>query len=171
MEILNQFGFDIKLFAAQIVNFLVIAYLFKRFLYKPILSVLAKRNETIKKSLLDAEKASKAYEKAEEQKDEILTKARKEAEKMMQEAKAETEKTRDEMMEKTREDISKMLNNAKEQIALEHENFKREAKEMSLEISKKILTSTIEGLFNKKEKEDLVKRSLDLLKNDKQTKN
>jgi F-type H+-transporting ATPase subunit b len=49
MEILNQFGLDWKLFIAQIVNFLVIAYIFKRFLYKPILDALHKRNDAIKK--------------------------------------------------------------------------------------------------------------------------
>jgi hypothetical protein len=80
MEIFEQFGFDLKLFAAQIVNFLVIAFIFKKFLYKPILDTLQKRKAAIKKGLKDAEDASLALEKAEESKEQILNKASKEAE-------------------------------------------------------------------------------------------
>lgn len=171
MEILNQFGFDVKLFAAQIVNFLVIAYLFKRFLYKPILNTLDKRNESIKKGLKDAEEAAKALEKAEAKSDELITKANKEAEKMISEAKSQAVEARDEMIQKTREEIDKMMEQTKEQIILEKETFRREAREISLEIAKQILASTIESLFDKKQKEQLVKRGIELIKNDKQTKN
>lgn len=171
MEIFEQFGFDLQLFAAQIVNFLVIAYLFKRFLYKPILGVIAKRNLAIKKGLKDAELATAALEKAEEAKDELLKKAGKESDRILEEAKKESQKVRDEMMEQTKVDLAKMLEQTKEQIVLERENFKKEARDVSLEISRQILESTLTNLFDKKDKEILMKKGIQQIKNDKQTKN
>lgn len=171
MEILNQFGFDVKLFAAQIVNFLVIAYIFKRFLYKPILGVLDKRNEAIKKGLKDAEKAQKELEKAEAKSEELIARAGKEAEKMLEEAKNQAQATRDEMLETTRKDITRMMEETKQQIELERDNFRKEAQDISLELSKQILNQTIGSLFDAKQKDILVKKGLSLIKNDKQTKN
>lgn len=160
MEIFEQFGFDIKLFIAQIVNFLVIAYLFKRFLYKPILETLNKRSKAIAKGLKDAEMATKAFEEAEAQKEEILRKAGKEAEKILNEAKLQAQEARDHLMVDTKAEIDKMMENTKDQIALERENFKNEARNVSLEISKQILENTIGNLFDKKENDILIKKGL-----------
>ena len=164
MEILNQFGFDIKLFAAQIVNFLVIAFVFKKFLYKPILQTLNKRASAIKKGLLDAELAGKARDEAELQKDEILKKAGKEAERLIIEAKAQASSARDEMMEQTKEELTRMMEQTKEQIQLERENFKKDARNLSLEISRQVLQSTISDLFDKKEQDMLIKKGVTKLK-------
>lgn len=171
MEILNQFGFDIKLFLAQIVNFLIIAYVFKRFLYKPILDTLNKRNTTIKKGLKDAEEATLALENAQAQKDELLSKAGKEADRLLEEGKSQAQAARDELMEQTKKEIAKMMEQTRDQIILERENFKKEAKDISLEISKQILQTAISDLFDKKDQDALIKRGVQKIKNDKSTKN
>ena len=110
MEILNEFGFDIKLFAAQIVNFLVIAFIFKKFLYKPILATLKKRKELIAKGLKDAQKASEALENAEEQKNKILNTASKESERILNEAKQQSQVTREEIINAAKTDVEKNAN-------------------------------------------------------------
>ncbi len=171
MEILNQFGFDLKLFVAQIVNFLVIAFVFKKFLYKPILSILDQRKLTIKKGLLDAERAQKELEKAEIKSEELLNKASKEAEKLIDEAKTQAQEAREEMVAKTKSDIEKMMAETKLQIDLERENFKKEAEDLSLELSRQILNRTLGSLFDPKQKDILVKKGLSLIEHDKQAKN
>jgi len=165
MEILNQFGFDIKLFAAQIVNFLVIAYIFKRFLYKPLLATLKKRQELIAKGLKDAQKASEALENAENQKTEILGKASKESERILNETRQQSIVVRDEIMDTAKKDVEKLMEQTREQIKQEHDNFMSEAKKTSLEISRIILTETVKELFDKKEQEILIKKGITKLKN------
>lgn len=165
MEILNQFGFDLKLFFAQIVNFLVIAYIFKRFLYKPLLETLHKRNATIKKGLKDAQLATEALDSAEQKKEEVLKKAGQEAERIIDEAKLQAQSTREDMMEETKQELTRMLEGAKEQIQLEKENFQKEAKDASLEISKKVLQTVLADLFDEKEQDILIKKSVQKLKN------
>lgn len=170
MEILDQFGFDFALFFAQVINFLILAFLFKRFAYKPILKVIKTRNEAIKKGLSDAQKAGEALEKAESQKDEILKKASHEAQQILSQTKIESEKMRQELMEKTKEDIEKMTNQAKEQLLLEKESFVNGLKDVSLEMAQEILEKTITNMFDKKEQDALIEKGLKKIKNE-QTKN
>lgn len=164
MEILDQFGFDIKLFVAQIINFLVIAYIFKRFLYKPILTTLKNRSKLIKKGLKDAEDAAAALESAQNKSDELMVKAEKEAERILVEAKQNAQKSREMIMENTKNEIEKMMVQTKEQIELERSQFKMEAKDMALEISRQILEATIVGLFDKKEQKELIKKGVQKIK-------
>lgn len=171
MEILEQFGFDIKLFAAQIVNFLVIAYLFKRFLYKPILGAIDKRNAAIKKGLKDADLATASLEKANSTNDEMLKKTGKEVERILEEAKLQGQITRDEMMQQTKSELAKMMTSTKEQIELERENFKKETRDISLEISRRILETTLTNLFDEKEKDILLKKGIQKINDDQQAKN
>jgi len=170
MEILNQFGFDLRLFAAQIINFLVLVVVFKKFLYKPLLKTLQKREDTISQGLKNAEKAQKALETAELQKDEILKKASQESDKIISEAKLEAQNVRDELMAKTKSDIEQLMAQTKEQIALEKESFMADAKNVSLEMARGILENTIGTLFEKKDQEQLIKKGVAKIKNE-QTKN
>ena len=47
MEIIKQFGINPILLAAQVVNFIVLLFIFKKLLYKPILKVLDERKKKI----------------------------------------------------------------------------------------------------------------------------
>ncbi|MEI8218810.1 MAG: ATP synthase F0 subunit B, partial [Elusimicrobiota bacterium] len=76
MEILHSFGLDIKQFAAQVVNFLVIVLIIKTFLYQPLRAVLRERQEKIKKGLDDSQAATLMLEKTAQDKAEILKAAR-----------------------------------------------------------------------------------------------
>ncbi len=165
MELLNEFGFDWRLFVAQLVNFLVIAYLFKRFLYKPVMTTLKKREDAIDQGLKDAEKASKALEKAESEKDTILEEASKEAERVLNEARNAATTARDEILEDTRKESERIIADAKEQINLEREHFAKEAKGMALELAQKVLEQSIIGLFDEKTQQQLIKKGVTKIRN------
>lgn len=59
MEILNQFGINPLLLLAQVVNFFLLLFILKKFLYKPILKVLEERKKKIEESLKNAEEIEK----------------------------------------------------------------------------------------------------------------
>lgn len=160
MEILSEFGFDLKLFIAQIVNFLILAYLFKRFLYKPLLNAVKKREEEIKKGLASAEKAEKALMSAEEKKDELINEAAKEAEKIITEAKSSAQTESELIIEATRKESERIIKNAKEQANLEKEAIEKQISAIAIEASQKILSNVISEIFSDKEKDEILRRSL-----------
>jgi len=49
-------------FVLEIINFLVLVWILKRFLYKPVLKVIAKRRAAIEKTLTEARDKEKAAE-------------------------------------------------------------------------------------------------------------
>lgn len=160
MEILSNFGFDLKLFFAQIINFLILAYIFKRFLYKPIFNTLKKRREAIKKGLDDAEAAKLALGKAESERDAIIKEANSDTRQLFEDAKKAGEDARQSMLKEAGKETRKLVEDAKNQIIEERKVFEKEATGLVLGLSKSIIEKTLRDLFSKKDQEELVKRAI-----------
>ena len=62
MDILENFGVEPVLLLAQIVNFAILLFILKRFLYKPILKVLEERKNKIETSMKQSEQIQKEFE-------------------------------------------------------------------------------------------------------------
>ena len=85
-DVADTFGWNPWLFLSQVISFAIVAFLLRRFAYKPILGVLEERRQRIAEGLLNAEKIKKQLAEAEQRHAEILTKANAEAQKMIDEA-------------------------------------------------------------------------------------
>lgn len=164
MEILNNFGFEPTLFLAQVVNFLILVFIFKKFLYKPILKVLLERKRSIAKGLDDAEKAAKDKASAEEQKDIILKKAGQESEKILDDTKKAAEELRGKILEDTKKESEKIISEARRQADLQMEDMEKRAKKASLDNSMAILDKVMDKMFTKDEREKILQRSIKTLK-------
>lgn len=163
MEILNQFGFEPLLFFGQIVNFLILAFIFKKFLYKPILKTLKDREHKISKGLKDAEGASLALTNAENEKDKILTKASKEAEKILDDTKTASETLRAEILSKAKEEADKIITAAKKEVDTQMDEMEKRAKKASLDNSVAILEKVLDNLFTKEEKKKILDKNMKTL--------
>lgn len=164
MEILSKFGFEPVLFAAQIVNFLILAFVFKRFLYKPILKVLKERQGKIEKGLLDAEEAQIKLAAAEEKKDAIIKAASIEAEHILDATKTGAEELKGKILTQAKQEAEKIILNSKIQADLSIETMEKRAKKASLDNSMAILDRVLETMFTRNEKEKILARSVKTLK-------
>ena len=84
--LLKKSGFEPVFFVSQIVNFLILAFIFKKFLYKPVLKILQDRKRQIAKGIEDAEAAGIALVRANSEKDELIKTATLEAERIIEKA-------------------------------------------------------------------------------------
>src|SRR6266568_4106121 len=75
----ETFGWNWKLFLAQVVSFCIVALLLRKFAYKPILAVLEDRRRKIEEGQLNAEKIRKELAEAEKRYQEIVAKAKESA--------------------------------------------------------------------------------------------
>src|SRR6059058_943682 len=82
----ETFGWNPWLFCSQVISFIIVALVLKRFAYKPILAVLEERRQRIAEGLLNAEKIKQQLAEAEQRHAEILAKANAQAQKMIDEA-------------------------------------------------------------------------------------
>lgn len=164
MEILENFGFDPVMLVAQIVNFLIIFYLLKRFLYKPILDMLGKRKDIISESLKQAEETRITLEKTIEEEKKILLNAQNESKKIIEEAKLQAAQSAKEIEENAKTQTEKMLREAKQQIEYESKEIEKKISEKISVIAADMLTKSLEGIFNAKEQKQILEKSLKKIK-------
>src|SRR5437879_12918389 len=82
----DTFGWNPWLFLSQVISFVIVALLLRRFAYKPILAVLEERRQRIEQGLLNAELIKKQLAEDEQHHAEILAKANAEQQNMHDEA-------------------------------------------------------------------------------------
>mgnify|MGYP003395159155 CR=1 FL=1 len=126
MDILNQFGVQPILLAAQVVNFLILLFILKKFLYKPILKVLDERKKKIADSLKNAEEIEKRLLQTEEEKEKILAKTSQEAQKLIDETKKEIEVMKEEGKVQAEQLAAQIIKKGEETAKAEMEKMKQE---------------------------------------------
>lgn len=86
-QLIQAFGIDIRLIITQIINFVLLLGVLSYFLYKPLLKMLATREEKIAKGIVDAEAAAQAKAQADAEKAVVLSAAHHSAEEIATRAK------------------------------------------------------------------------------------
>lgn len=128
MEILSNFGVEPVLLLAQIVNFAILLFILKRFLYKPIMRVLEERKSKVETSLRQAEEIEKRFDEANAKQEKILDKARDEATKMIEEAKDEAKILSEQIQKEANDQAHQIMERTKRSLVLEKQKMVSEAK-------------------------------------------
>lgn len=164
MELLKNFGFDPVLLIAQVINFLIIIYILKRFLYKPLLEMLKKRQASVKEGLRQAEEGRKLLEEAEIKEKEIIKKARTTGEQIIADAKEQASKKADQVIDNSKKQAERLLGDARVQMELsEKETQKRLATYVS-RLAIELLTKSSKELFSEKQQKEIAQNALKNLK-------
>ncbi|MEK7636596.1 MAG: F0F1 ATP synthase subunit B [Patescibacteria group bacterium] len=86
MEIFKNLGIQWPYFLSQLVNFFILLFLLKRFLYAPLIEILRKRRDLIEKGIADAQSVEIEKNRFEEVKKEDMKIAKAEARAMIERA-------------------------------------------------------------------------------------
>jgi F-type H+-transporting ATPase subunit b len=155
---------DPGLFIWTILTFLVLVTLLAKFAWRPLLQSLEARQETIRKSLADAEKARQELERLNQESETIINRARVEAESIVGASRADAERLRGELREKARAEAEGIIRNAERQIQLETaralEQIRNEAADLSVAIASKIIQKNL----TKEDNERLIDEALKQLR-------
>ena len=153
---------DPGLFIWTIVTFLVLLALLAKFAWKPLLAALDSRQETIRKSLDDAQQARQELERLNKESAEIIRTARVEAESIISQSRADGERLREEVKQKARAEADHIVKNAERQIQLETgralQQIRREAVDLSVMIASKIIQRNISKEDNERLIDDALKQ-------------
>jgi F-type H+-transporting ATPase subunit b len=161
MDTLGRFGLDPLHFAAQVVNFLIIAWVINRFLIRPLMATMKARREKIAQGLADAEKAQAALRDAARERDRILQEASAEAYRLLQNAREEAERLRAAALERAGRDAERMIEEARGTMALERQDMEKAVQGLSLRLSGRILEKAVQGLFSEEERARIVARGIE----------
>src|SRR5947207_11841458 len=147
-ETADTFGWNWKLFLSQVVSFCIVAFLLRRFAYRPILAVLEERRRKIEEGQLNAEKIRKELAEAEKRYQEIVARGNAEAQKMIDEARTSAAHLSERKQQEAIAAAQQIVAKAREASAIENERnmtqLKRELSRLDVEtttnVSGKILT-------------------------------
>ena len=137
------------------VVFILLVILLKKFAWKPILTAVDKRNESIENALKAAEKAKEDIENLTADNERILNEAKLERDALLKEAREIKDKVIAEAKDKAKIEAEIILVSAKEQITNEKmaaiTELKNQVAELSIEIAEKIIKSELQDLNKQKE--------------------
>ena len=164
MNFLSDFGVQWVLLAAQAVNFFLLLFLLKKFLYKPVLTMLDTRKEKIAKAMKDAEEIEQRLLKTEEDREKKLTLAAEEAKKILEEATKAGQEVIAQAHQKAAEDIQGLIAKSEQSRALEREKMHQEIKNELSVLVMKGLEMVSRKVLTKKDQEEVINSSLKELK-------
>ena len=151
---------DPGLFIWTILTFLVLVALLAKFAWRPLLQALESRQESIRKSLDDAQKAKQDLERLHAESAEIIRQSRVEADAIVTRSRGDAERLREEMKQKARAEADAIVKNAERQIQLETgraiQQIRREAVDLSVMIASKLIQRNL----TKEDNERLIEEAL-----------
>ena len=160
MEIIKNFGVNPILLAAQIVNFLIILFVLKKLLYKPVLELLNKRQKMIKEGIQQAEESRIKLEKVIIEERNILRTAQLQSKKLIEDARLESAELTLQMNETAKKQTEKILKDAKDQIARESVETEKRLAVNTSKLAVSFLQKALSEFFSGKEQKEVVSNVL-----------
>lgn len=158
-KLINEFS--VGLFFWQLLLFVLLLLLLRKFAWKPILDAVNNREEGIKKALKSAENAKLEMENLQADNEKLLHEARLEREAMLKEAREIKNKMIDDAKGEAQQEASKLIANAQSAIETEKKaaiaDLKEQVASLSIDIAEKVVH---EELSNKDKQMKLVESML-----------
>jgi len=151
---MQSIGIDWKILIPQIVNFLVLFFVLRWLLYKPILNILNERRKKIETSLAIAEKTKKESEELDKKIKENIEKSKKEALAILEEAKKQAETTKKEITSQAGKEAEYLLKKAEERIREQKVELQKEIRNdvvnLTISVTEKIIGKNLDKATSEK---------------------
>lgn len=151
---------DPGLFIWTILTFLILAGLLAKFAWGPMLQALAARQETIRKSLEDAQQARRELERIGQESAQILKESRVQAEAIIAQSRSDAERLREEMRTKAKAESETIVRNAERQIQLETGRALQQIRLEAADLSVMIASKLIQRNLSREDNERLIEEAL-----------
>jgi len=140
----------------SVINFVVFFLLLRRFLYRPVLSLLDARKAEVERTLEAAERAREEAEASRAEYERRLAEARTEAQSLVSRAQASAEKTKTEILDQASRQAEEMIERARKAIASEKERALNEVRQELAELAVLAASKVIERSLDVEEHRGLV---------------
>ena len=145
---------DPGLFIWTIITFVILFTVLAKFAWRPLLKALKEREDHIRSSLEDAEKARHELEQLNDESDKIIAKAHSEAQEIRSDAKASAEKIKSDLRRQTEIESKKLKDDALVQIQLEKDKaiseIRQEVVTLTMSAAEKVIGKNLTVEDNQK---------------------
>jgi len=156
---------DPGLFIWTIVTFLVLLALLTKFAWRPLLQALETRQQAIKKSLEDADRARQELERLQQESAQIIRQARLDGEAIIAQSRSDADRLRSELTQKARDEANTMIHRAEQQIQLETRQALQQIRHQAVDLSVMIASKLLERNVSKEDDQRLIEETLKQIEN------
>ncbi len=160
MEIFEALGINWKILIGQILNFLVLFYLMKRFVFGPFLRILEQRKEKIDLVFSKEKEIKEKLLSIEKEKEKILKEAEKMAQAIIREAEKRAKKTTEAILEEAQKTKEEIIAKAKKTALNEIEAMKNDFYQKNLELVFLIVEKFLKEKLTKEKDKEIIKKLL-----------
>jgi F-type H+-transporting ATPase subunit b len=161
-------GINLPLLVVFIINFIVLFFLLKIFLYKPVLKMLDERAKRTKEGMELAEATKKEYEQARVEVQKQIDKGRQEAQVLIAQALQTGEKLKEESREEATKQAQVIVDRTRGELESEREkiieNLRKEFVEIAISAAEKVIKETLDEEKHRKLIEETLQQSAILKK-------
>ncbi len=147
---------------AQIINFLILVFILKKFAFGRIFQAMSDRQARIANSLETAERERAAAEELKREYQEQLAQARTQAQAIVEKATKLAEQAKDDIMKEARAEHARLLKEAQDEIAREREravaDIRNEVVALSIAAASKIIAQNLDNEANAKLVSDFINK-------------
>lgn len=159
---MENLGIDIKLMAAQLINFALFFYIFKRFIAKPFRNFIDSERKSEEEREAGVATLVKSEEEFQQRQVKLKSQLKKDADKLIEEAKLTAEKLKEDIIETANTEALSIREKAKKQLEADRESIVTEARERIVSLSFILIEKTLKDILT----EDVRKKTTErMLKN------
>src|SRR5215471_10221253 len=151
---------DPGLFIWTILTFLVLLALLAKFAWRPLLKALEGRQEAIKKSLDDADRAKQELARLQQESAKIIEQARVDADSILRRTRSDAERLRQDLKVKAKEEADTMIRNAEQQIQLQTRQAVQQVRHEVGDIAVTIASKLLERNLANEDNDRLIRETL-----------
>ncbi len=157
---MEKLGIEPSLLLAQIINFSIIVVVLTKFLYTPILGMLAKRKKEIEEGLAITERLRAEEEKLGDRREKLLSEARKEARVILEDAKKQGKDVGGEIVAAAHSEAQEIIKKAKQEVLATHESLSGNIREEAVTLAASMAKRLIAGVLSPADQHKLIAKQL-----------
>lgn len=157
---MEKLGIEPSLLLAQIINFSIIVVVLTKFLYKPILAMLAKRKKEIEEGLAITERLRLEEEKLGVRREKLLNEARKEARVILEDAKILGKDVGGEIVAAANKEAQEIIKKAKREALATHESLSGNIRKEAVLLAAIMARRLIAGVLSPADQHKLIAKHL-----------
>lgn len=144
---MENLGIDTKLLVAQLINFGLFFFVFKKFIAEPFLKFVNLEKTKDQERQNNLEEIKKKEEELSLQLKKVKDQARAELTKALEEAKVQAQKVKKDLIAQAEKEAGEVMEKTKKQIAEERQEMHNEAKEQVADLSMFIVQKSLKEFF------------------------
>lgn len=159
-ELFSSLGINWKVLTAQIINFAVLLFILQKFLYKPLLNVLAKRREEIAKAHTGAKEIEMRLKEIDDAKEAKLDEARRKSVELIKKAEADAVASAERIITDAKADMARLSSEERVKMTRERDKLMQEATRHLGETVAAAVEKTVGDVMDEKTSHKLVQQAL-----------